>query len=216
MSATRYGGGCGSGLGGSGGFRHGISSGPEGWTCGSRRAESGQPSVDGRHGCPPGRGRQALPFWSARSASSIRAPVRRRCKARPWRSRHRSRSAAGRGGPSGLSQPCGTVPRVTQTDAVPDRILTVTAHPDDVDFGAAGSVAAWTAAGAARDLLRGDRRRRRRVRPVVPRTRDPGHPPGRADVPRPPRWASRTSIWLGYPDGRVEASLSTCAATWPG
>ena len=28
------------------------------------------------------------------------------------------------------------------------RILVVTAHPDDVDFGAAGSIAAWTAAGA--------------------------------------------------------------------
>jgi LmbE family N-acetylglucosaminyl deacetylase len=29
-----------------------------------------------------------------------------------------------------------------------DRILVVTAHPDDVDFGVAGSVAAWTSAGA--------------------------------------------------------------------
>src|ERR1700678_3328338 len=31
-------------------------------------------------------------------------------------------------------------PRVPPNDGVPDRILTVTAHPDDVDFGAAGSV----------------------------------------------------------------------------
>ncbi|MGH9060620.1 MAG: PIG-L deacetylase family protein, partial [Acidimicrobiales bacterium] len=29
-----------------------------------------------------------------------------------------------------------------------DSILVVTAHPDDVDFGVAGSVATWTAAGA--------------------------------------------------------------------
>lgn len=29
-----------------------------------------------------------------------------------------------------------------------ERVLVVTAHPDDVDFGAAGSVATWTAAGA--------------------------------------------------------------------
>ncbi len=28
------------------------------------------------------------------------------------------------------------------------RVLVVSAHPDDVDFGAAGSVATWTAAGA--------------------------------------------------------------------
>ncbi|MDQ1586769.1 MAG: hypothetical protein QOH80_2134, partial [Actinomycetota bacterium] len=27
------------------------------------------------------------------------------------------------------------------------RVLIVTAHPDDVDFGAAGTVATWTAAG---------------------------------------------------------------------
>ncbi|TMK62874.1 MAG: PIG-L family deacetylase, partial [Actinobacteria bacterium] len=27
------------------------------------------------------------------------------------------------------------------------RALVITAHPDDVDFGAAGSVAAWTSAG---------------------------------------------------------------------
>jgi LmbE family N-acetylglucosaminyl deacetylase len=31
--------------------------------------------------------------------------------------------------------------------AVPERVLVVVAHPDDVDFGAAGSVATWVAAG---------------------------------------------------------------------
>lgn len=33
-------------------------------------------------------------------------------------------------------------------EAVPDRALVIVAHPDDVDFGAAGTVATWTAAGA--------------------------------------------------------------------
>jgi len=32
-------------------------------------------------------------------------------------------------------------------DATVERVLVVTAHPDDVDFGAAGTVATWTAAG---------------------------------------------------------------------
>ncbi len=32
-------------------------------------------------------------------------------------------------------------------EALPERVLVVTAHPDDVDFGAAGSIAAWTRAG---------------------------------------------------------------------
>ena len=32
-------------------------------------------------------------------------------------------------------------------DSEVERALVVTAHPDDVDFGAAGTIAAWTAAG---------------------------------------------------------------------
>ena len=32
-------------------------------------------------------------------------------------------------------------------EATPERVLIITAHPDDVDFGAAGSVATWTDAG---------------------------------------------------------------------
>src|SRR5262245_17727268 len=37
---------------------------------------------------------------------------------------------------------------LTTLDGDPiERILVVTAHPDDVDFGAAGSVAVWTTAG---------------------------------------------------------------------
>jgi LmbE family N-acetylglucosaminyl deacetylase len=35
----------------------------------------------------------------------------------------------------------------TAADGEIGSVLVVTAHPDDVDFGVAGSVAAWTAAG---------------------------------------------------------------------
>jgi LmbE family N-acetylglucosaminyl deacetylase len=37
---------------------------------------------------------------------------------------------------------------VAQRSGDPERVLVVTAHPDDVDFGAAGTVATWTARGA--------------------------------------------------------------------
>lgn len=36
---------------------------------------------------------------------------------------------------------------MTDSLELPERVLVVTAHPDDVDFGAAGTVARWTAAG---------------------------------------------------------------------
>jgi LmbE family N-acetylglucosaminyl deacetylase len=89
---------------------------------------------------------------------------------------------------------------------VPDRILVITAHPDDVDFGAAGSVAAWTAAGA-------------HVTYCVVTNGDAG-----GFDPKVPRWQipeirqaeQRAAagevgvtdlVFLGYPDGQVEASL---------
>ena len=88
----------------------------------------------------------------------------------------------------------------------PDRILVITAHPDDVDFGAAGSVAAWTAAGV-------------HVTYCVVTDGDAGgfdeHVP-RAQIPG-IRRAEQTAaagevgvtdlIFLGYPDGRVEPTL---------
>lgn len=96
---------------------------------------------------------------------------------------------------------------MTHTDAVPERILTITAHPDDVDFGAAGSVAAWTAAGATVTyciVTDGDAGG---FDPLVPR----------ADIPAIRRAEQAMAaaevgvkdlVWLGYPDGRVEASIS--------
>ncbi|MBO0731040.1 MAG: PIG-L family deacetylase [Acidimicrobiaceae bacterium] len=86
------------------------------------------------------------------------------------------------------------------------RILVVTAHPDDVDFGAAGSVASWTGAGS------------QVVYCVVTDGDAGGFDPtvDRAKIPA-IRRAEQTAAaavvgveelyWLGYPDGRVEATL---------
>jgi LmbE family N-acetylglucosaminyl deacetylase len=95
---------------------------------------------------------------------------------------------------------------VASTDAVPERILTVTAHPDDVDFGAAGSVAAWTAAGAHVTycvVTDGDAGG---FDPSVPRSEIPA-------IRRAEQTAAAAAvgvtdlIWLGHPDGRVQPTL---------
>ena len=91
-------------------------------------------------------------------------------------------------------------------ELVPDRILVVTAHPDDVDFGVAGSVAVWTDAGAAVTycvVTDGDAGG---FDPEVPRS----------EIPR-IRRAEQTAaaaevgvkdlVFLGYPDGRLVSSL---------
>ena len=92
-------------------------------------------------------------------------------------------------------------------DAQIGRILCITAHPDDVDFGAAGTVALWTEAGievvycVVTDGDAGG------YDPAVPREQIPSI-----------RRAEQTAaaghvgvsdlVFLGYPDGRLEPSLS--------
>jgi LmbE family N-acetylglucosaminyl deacetylase len=85
------------------------------------------------------------------------------------------------------------------------RVLVVTAHPDDVDFGAAGTVASWTRAGTD-------------VAYCICTSGDAG---GFDDTPRhemgPLREAEQRAAakevgvtdvrFLGYPDGRLTASL---------
>jgi LmbE family N-acetylglucosaminyl deacetylase len=85
-------------------------------------------------------------------------------------------------------------------------ILVVTAHPDDVDFGAAGSVATWTDQGievtycivtdgdaGGHDLS-------------VPRSEMPAI--RRAEQTAAAKEVGVTDlVWLGYPDGQVTASL---------
>ncbi len=87
-----------------------------------------------------------------------------------------------------------------------ERVLVVTAHPDDVDFGAAGSVARWTAAGAHVTyciVTDGDAGG---FDPEVPRGDIAG-------IRRGEQTNAATQVgvedlhFLGYPDGRLEVSL---------
>jgi LmbE family N-acetylglucosaminyl deacetylase len=87
-----------------------------------------------------------------------------------------------------------------------DRILVIVAHPDDVDFGAAGTVARWTdagidvsycivtdgdAGGSDPSITRADMGKLRRVEQTAA-----AKEVGVTDL-----------RFLGYPDGRVEATL---------
>jgi LmbE family N-acetylglucosaminyl deacetylase len=91
-------------------------------------------------------------------------------------------------------------------DGEVERVLVVTAHPDDVDFGAAGSIARWTAAGAEVVyciVTDGDAGG---FDPDVPREDIPG-------IRRGEQTAAAAAIgvdelhFLGHPDGRLEVSL---------
>lgn len=91
-------------------------------------------------------------------------------------------------------------------DAGIERILIVTAHPDDVDFGAAGSVATWTDAGihvAYCLVTDGDAGGSDNT---ITRAR-------MAEIRQEEQTAAAAAVgvtelhFLGYPDGRVTASL---------
>jgi LmbE family N-acetylglucosaminyl deacetylase len=86
------------------------------------------------------------------------------------------------------------------------RILVVTAHPDDVDFGAAGSVASWTAAGSEVSycvVTDGDAGGfdESVPRETIPATRRAEQEAAAAAV------GVKEVVFLGYPDGRLTASL---------
>jgi LmbE family N-acetylglucosaminyl deacetylase len=91
-------------------------------------------------------------------------------------------------------------------DSAIERILVVTAHPDDVDFGAAGTVATWTKAGYAVTyciVTDGDAGG---FDPAVPRGEIAG-------IRQAEQRAAAAELgvsdvrFLGYPDGRVVVSL---------
>jgi LmbE family N-acetylglucosaminyl deacetylase len=95
---------------------------------------------------------------------------------------------------------------VSKLDDVPGRILVITAHPDDVDFGVAGSVAVWTDSGAYVTycvVTDGDAGG---FDPAVPRSEIPG-------IRRAEQTAAAKEVgvqdlvFLGYPDGRLEPTL---------
>jgi LmbE family N-acetylglucosaminyl deacetylase len=87
-----------------------------------------------------------------------------------------------------------------------ERILVVTAHPDDVDFGAAGSVASWTDRGIEVSycvVTDGDAGG---FDPSVPRAEIGGI--RRAEQTAAASHVGVTDLtFLGYPDGRLEVSI---------
>jgi len=87
-----------------------------------------------------------------------------------------------------------------------ERILVVTAHPDDVDFGAAGSVARWTEAGAHVAyciVTDGDAGG---FDPDVPRSEIAGIR-RREQTEAAARVGVEELHFLGYPDGRLEVRM---------
>jgi LmbE family N-acetylglucosaminyl deacetylase len=92
-------------------------------------------------------------------------------------------------------------------DSEVQRVLAIVAHPDDVDFSAAGTIALWTDAGAEVTyciVTDGDAGGRDESMPR----------PEMAQVRRAEQTAAAKHVgvhdlrWLGYPDGRVEPSLA--------
>ena len=92
------------------------------------------------------------------------------------------------------------------TDDAIERILVVTAHPDDVDFGCAGSVAHWTDAGIEVSYCIATNGEAGGFDDSVPR-------PTMAEIRQAEQRAAAKVVgvtdltFLGYPDGRLEATI---------
>lgn len=98
-------------------------------------------------------------------------------------------------------------PAMSSDSPPPSRILVITAHPDDVDFGAAGSVARWTDAGSEVSYCLVTDGDAGGFDPSVPRERIGGI--RRAEQTEAATVVGVTDLhWLGYPDGRLEPSIA--------
>ena len=88
-----------------------------------------------------------------------------------------------------------------------ERILVVTAHPDDVDFGAAATVARWVDEGRAVSYCIVTDGEAGGYDPTVPRSEVAGI--RRAEQTAAAKEVGVTELaWLGHPDGQVVVSLS--------
>ncbi|WP_439676407.1 PIG-L deacetylase family protein [Embleya sp. MST-111070] len=87
-----------------------------------------------------------------------------------------------------------------------ERVLVLAAHPDDIDFGAAGTVATWTEAGIEVSYCLVTDGDAGGFDPAVPRSEIGG-------IRRAEQSAAAAHVgvrqlyWLGYPDGRLAASM---------
>ena len=90
-------------------------------------------------------------------------------------------------------------------DADIERVLVVTAHPDDVDFGASGTLAQWTAEGIAVTLCVITDGDAGGFDPAVPRSDIPGirRAEQRAAAAL---WGATDVVYLGYRDGELTVS----------
>lgn len=86
-----------------------------------------------------------------------------------------------------------------------ERVLAVTAHPDDIDFGAAGTIASWTAAGIEVTYCLCTDGDAGGFDPAVDRADIPGI--RRAEQEAAAKVLGVTDVrFLGYPDGALEVS----------
>jgi LmbE family N-acetylglucosaminyl deacetylase len=90
-------------------------------------------------------------------------------------------------------------------DAEVDRVLVVTAHPDDVDFGASGTLASWSAQGIEIVLCVITDGDAGGFDPNVPRSEIPGirRAEQRAAASH---WGAKDVVFLGYRDGELTVS----------